>query len=140
MHLYALLFISFSLFPSLSTVHICRYKGKLIVRFDDTNPAKEKDEYCQAIINDLASLGVVADRVTHTSDSFDIMQRYAEQLIVDGHGYMDDTPQEQMQVGEVLTALGLSMCCLVPDECSSLLSCCPAVLIFPPCSLLLLLP
>lgn len=75
-----------------------RYKGRLIVRFDDTNPNKEKDEYEQAIIADLASLGVVADQVTHTSDSFPLIEQYAIQLIKDGLAYMDDTNQEQMQV------------------------------------------
>lgn len=52
-----------------------RYKGKLIIRFDDTNPNKEKDEFEQAIIADLERLGVVGDVVTHTSDSFDKIQK-----------------------------------------------------------------
>lgn len=75
-----------------------RYKGKLIVRFDDTNPSKEKDEYEENIIRDLATLNVHGDIVTHTSDSFGICERFARQMIGEGLAYMDDTPQEQMQV------------------------------------------
>ena len=83
---------------SLCYIYVYSYHGKLIVRFDDTNPDKEKDEFEQAIIADLASLGVVADVVTHTSDSFKIIEQYARQMIVEGHAYMDDTNQEQMKV------------------------------------------
>lgn len=74
-----------------------RYKGKLIVRFDDTNPSKEKDEYEENIIQDLATLNVKGDIVTHTSDYFDLCQDLARTMITAGQAYMDDTPQEQMQ-------------------------------------------
>lgn len=73
------------------------YKGKLIIRFDDTNPSKEKEEYEQNIIKDLASLGVVGDVVTHTSDYFDMIEGYARKMIKEGKAFMDDTPREQMQ-------------------------------------------
>ena len=51
-----------------------RYKGKLIVRFDDTNPSKEKEEFEQNIMRDLTSLGVKPDQITHSSDHFEACQ------------------------------------------------------------------
>ncbi|KAG7337166.1 glutaredoxin 3 [Nitzschia inconspicua] len=74
-----------------------RYKGRLIVRFDDTNPTKEKQEYQQSIVEDLELLGVHPDVVTYTSDYFGAIQAKALQLIQEGKAYMDDTPQEQMK-------------------------------------------
>lgn len=74
-----------------------RYRGRLIIRFDDTNPSKEKDEYQTSIIEDLAKLGVKGDLVTFTSDYFDTIKQYAIQLIKEGKAFMDDTPQEQMK-------------------------------------------
>ena len=74
-----------------------RYKGKLIVRFDDTNPSKEKEEFQNAIVEDLAKLGVYPSVVTFTSDYFEELQQYAIELIETGQAYMDDTPQEEMQ-------------------------------------------
>lgn len=73
------------------------YKGKLIIRFDDTNPSKEKQEYEDAIIEDLALLGIQGDVLTHTSDYFDKLHELALQLIDEGNAYADDTPQEQMR-------------------------------------------
>jgi glutamyl-tRNA synthetase len=52
------------------------YKGKLILRFDDTNPTKEKDEYVDNIKRDLATLGIVPDVVSHSSDHFDLCLTY----------------------------------------------------------------
>lgn len=47
------------------------YDGKMILRFDDTNPSKEKDEYVQSIIEDLKTLGISYDQLSYTSDYFD---------------------------------------------------------------------
>lgn len=73
------------------------YKGKLIIRFDDTNPSKEKDEFQQSIIEDLKLLGVVGDLVSHSSDYFVQMYDLAVKLIKQGDAYVDNTPQEKMR-------------------------------------------
>lgn len=73
------------------------YKGKLIIRFDDTNPSKEKTEFQDAIIEDLALLGIKGDQVTYSSDYFDQMYDLALQLIKDNKAYCDDTPLETMR-------------------------------------------
>jgi len=84
-----------------------RYKGKLLVRFDDTNPSKEKEEYADNILKDLEMLGIpVQDAgkegcyvsLSHTSDHFDVIATLARKLITDGFGFMDDTPQEEMKL------------------------------------------
>lgn len=75
-----------------------RYKGRLIVRFDDTNPTKEKEEYQESIVQDLAKLGVRPNIVTYTSDYFDTCTGYAKYMIQNGFAYMDNTPQEQMKI------------------------------------------
>jgi glutamyl-tRNA synthetase len=74
-----------------------RYKARLIMRFDNTNPSKEKEEYQQSIVEDLGLLGVKPDIVTFTSDDFEAIHGYALRLIADGLAYMDDTPQEKMK-------------------------------------------
>lgn len=74
-----------------------QYKGKLIIRFDDTNPSKEKSEFEDSIVEDLALLGVHGDVTTHTSDYFDTLYKLAIQLIQAGKAYTDDTLQEQMR-------------------------------------------
>ena len=73
------------------------YKGKLLVRFDDTNPSKEKEEFEQNILHDLASLGAKPDAISHSSDHFDRCQEIAKTLLREGKAFMDDTDQETMQ-------------------------------------------
>jgi glutamyl-tRNA synthetase len=73
------------------------YHGKLLVRFDDTNPSKEKEEFESNILRDLESLEIKPDAISHSSDHFDKCQELAKKLIKDGHAFMDDTSQEIMQ-------------------------------------------
>jgi glutamyl-tRNA synthetase len=73
------------------------YHGKLIIRFDDTNPSKEKVEFTQAIIEDLDLLGIKGDRITHSSDYFQEMYDLAVRMIKEGKAYCDDTVQEKMR-------------------------------------------
>ncbi|KAI9199226.1 tRNA synthetases class I, catalytic domain-containing protein [Polychytrium aggregatum] len=73
------------------------YNGKLLLRFDDTNPSKEKSEFEESIKEDLSLLEITPDQVSHTSDHFQRMYELAIDLIKSGKAYVDDTPQEQMR-------------------------------------------
>ena len=67
------------------------YKGLCNLRFDDTNPAKEEEEYVKSIIEDVRWLGFDwEDRLFFASDYFDQMHKYAVQLVKDGKAYVDD--------------------------------------------------
>ncbi|CAH7677258.1 glutamyl-tRNA synthetase [Phakopsora pachyrhizi] len=73
------------------------YDGKFLVRFDDTNPSKEKEEFQDAILEDLNLLGIVGDRISHTSDHFDLIYDHAITIIKAGKAFCDDTEQEAMK-------------------------------------------
>ncbi|KAF9265646.1 glutamate-tRNA ligase [Marasmius fiardii PR-910] len=73
------------------------YEGKLIIRFDDTNPTKERSEFEETILEDLSLLDIKGDVVTHTSDYFDQLYELAVKLIESGKAYADDTEREKMQ-------------------------------------------
>uniref|UniRef100_A0A665WKU3 Bifunctional glutamate/proline--tRNA ligase n=1 Tax=Echeneis naucrates TaxID=173247 RepID=A0A665WKU3_ECHNA len=73
------------------------FKGKLIMRFDDTNPEKEKEDFEKVILEDVAMLQIHPDQFTYTSDHFPIIMKFAEQLLTEGKAYIDNTPPEQMK-------------------------------------------
>ena len=74
------------------------YGGLFNLRFDDTNPAREGDEYVQSILQDLKWLGAEPNGgIFYGSDYFERCYEYAEQLIKEGKAYVDDLTRELMQ-------------------------------------------
>ena len=72
--------------------------GHTYLRFDDTNPGKEKEEYANAIENDVRWLGYNwDDRLTHASDYFELLYDAAEQLIEMGKAYVDSLSAEAIR-------------------------------------------
>ncbi|MDD1612302.1 MAG: glutamine--tRNA ligase/YqeY domain fusion protein, partial [Methylococcaceae bacterium] len=73
------------------------YNGTCNLRFDDTNPEKESDEYVEAIKRDVHWLGFEWTELRHASDYFDQLYDYAVQLIKDGKAYVDSATPEQIR-------------------------------------------
>ncbi|XP_014254259.1 bifunctional glutamate/proline--tRNA ligase [Cimex lectularius] len=73
------------------------FNGKLIMRFDDTNPAKEKVDFEKVILEDLKLLKISYDIFSHTSNYFDVMLEMCERLLKQGKAYVDDTDPEVMK-------------------------------------------
>jgi glutaminyl-tRNA synthetase len=73
------------------------YKGLCNLRFDDTNPTKEEEEYVQSIIENVRWLGFDwEDRLFFASDYFEKMYEYALQLVKAGKAYVDDLPADKI--------------------------------------------
>ncbi len=74
------------------------YGGKCNLRFDDTNPAKEENEFVESIKNDIKWLGFDwEDRLYFASDYFDKMYEYAVLLIKKGKAFVCDMTAEEMK-------------------------------------------
>jgi glutamyl-tRNA synthetase len=73
------------------------YNGKMILRFDDTNPITEKMEFVESILHDLKTMEIVPDRITYSSDYFKQIETYCRKMISDGNAYADNTPAEEMK-------------------------------------------
>ncbi len=74
------------------------FGGRCHLRFDDTNPTKEEQEYIDAIERDVRWLGYDwGDHLHHASDYFDQLYRWAEDLIRAAKAYVDDQSQEEMR-------------------------------------------
>ncbi len=74
------------------------FGGRCNLRFDDTNPAKEEQEYIDAIERDVRWLGFDWGRhLYHASDYFEQLYQWAEDLVRAGKAYVDDQTQEEMR-------------------------------------------
>src|SRR5579883_403000 len=74
------------------------FGGRCHLRFDDTNPTKEEQEYIDAIKRDVRWLGFDwGEHLYHASDYFQQLYDWAEYLIRAGKAYVDDTPAEEMR-------------------------------------------
>jgi glutaminyl-tRNA synthetase len=75
------------------------FGGRCHLRFDDTNPTKEEQEYIDAIERDVRWLGFDwGTHLYHASDYFEQLYEWAEHLIRTGKAYVDDQSQEEMRV------------------------------------------
>ncbi len=76
-----------------------KYDGKLILRFDDTDPVTKRPmkEAYQMYEEDYEWLGYEPDEVRYSSKNFDKYIEYAEELIEKGKAYVSKAPQEEMQ-------------------------------------------
>jgi glutaminyl-tRNA synthetase len=74
------------------------YGGKYNLRFDDTNPLKEEQEYIDAIIRDIRWLGFDwEERLYYASDYFEQLYEWAAALIKQGNAYVDDLSASEMR-------------------------------------------
>ncbi len=75
-----------------------QYGGKCNLRFDDTNPSKEEEEYVESIKEDIRWLGFDwEDRLFYASDYFDTLYEYAVKLIKKGKAYVDNLSYEEIK-------------------------------------------
>ena len=71
------------------------FAGKTNLRFDDTNPEKEEQEYVDSIMKDVRWLGFDWDGLYYASDYFDQLHKWAVLLINNGKAYVDDLSAEE---------------------------------------------
>lgn len=74
-----------------------KYKGEFNLRYDDTNPIKEDDEYVRSIEEDLRWLGAEPDNIFYGSDYFEKCYEFALKLIKDGKAYVCDLNSEELK-------------------------------------------
>lgn len=71
-----------------------KYNAPVNLRFDDTNPEKEEQEFVDSIKEDVAWLGFKWDQEVYASDYFQQLYEWAVQMIKDGKAYVDEQPSE----------------------------------------------
>lgn len=73
-----------------------KYNGVCNLRFDDTNPTKENNEYVENILNDITWLGFKWGKIFYASDYFEKLWEFAVWMIKNGHAYIDEQTSEQI--------------------------------------------
>lgn len=73
-----------------------RHGGVCNLRFDDTNPSKENDEYVNSILNDIKWLGFHWNNIYYASDYFEKLWDFAIWMIKEGKAYVDEQTSEQI--------------------------------------------
>ncbi|MDE6597140.1 MAG: glutamine--tRNA ligase/YqeY domain fusion protein [Clostridia bacterium] len=73
-----------------------KYHGKLNLRMDDTNPAKEDYEYVNSIVDAVKWLGFEYDKLLFASDYYDKLYEIAEKFITDGNAYVCDLSADEI--------------------------------------------
>lgn len=71
-----------------------KYNAPVNLRFDDTNPEKEEQEFVDSIKADIEWLGFTYDQELYASDYFDQLYEWAVQMIKEGKAYVDEQPSE----------------------------------------------
>ena len=89
------------------------YDGKLILRFDDTNPLNEQLEYYDAISEGLEWLGIKPDLVKNTSDDIELIQSYGRKIVMNGDAYVCTCKPEEIHS---MRADGVNCPCRVLDS------------------------
>ena len=74
-----------------------QFGGTCNLRFDDTNPVKESEEFVNAIKDDVTWLGFEWDELKHASDYFEQLYNYAVELIKQGKAYVDSSTAEEVR-------------------------------------------
>lgn len=85
-----------------------KYEGLCNLRYDDTNPDKEDEEYAKSQLNDINWMGFeVTGKILYGSDYFEQTYEYAKKLILDGLAYVDElSPEETREYRGTLTTPG----------------------------------
>ncbi|MBF0275710.1 MAG: glutamine--tRNA ligase/YqeY domain fusion protein [Nitrospinae bacterium] len=74
------------------------FHGSCNLRFDDTNPTKEEEEYIESIKNDVQWLGFgLGEKIFYTSDYFEQLYSFALQLVKAGKAYVEDLTAEEIR-------------------------------------------
>ena len=73
-----------------------RYKAPVNLRFDDTNPAKEEQQFVDSIKENIKWLGYKWNRECYASDYFDQLYSWAQHLILEGKAYVDSQSSDEI--------------------------------------------